>query len=217
MSRRLLVVLLSLLLTFAFVTSPLAQTQAPTQEAPAATASAKKPEVPKKKQTKLGLYVTSKEAYDMWQKDPDKIKVLDVRTPEEYVFVGHAPMAYNVPSKFVKYRWDAKKKFYVLQDNPLFVRQVRNILKPTDTILVMCRSGGRSAQSVNKLAKSGYKNVYNIIDGFEGDKIKDKNDPNYSRRAKNGWKNSGVPWTYDLDINLIYLPYGKPKTKSKAK
>jgi hypothetical protein len=35
--------------------------------------------------------------------------------------------------------------------------------------------------------------------------------------AKNGWKNSGIPWTYDMDINLMYLPYGKPKTKSKGK
>ena len=31
--------------------------------------------------------------------------------------------------------------------------------------------------------------------------------------AKNGWKNSGIPWTYDMDINLMYLPYGKPKIK----
>lgn len=27
------------------------------------------PEIPKDKQTTLGLYVTAKEAYDMWQKD----------------------------------------------------------------------------------------------------------------------------------------------------
>ena len=131
--------------------------------------------------------------------------------------MGHAPMAHNVPSKFMKYRWDAKHKNYVMQDNPRFIRQVKKIFKPGDTILIMCRSGGRSAQSVNKLAKYGYKKVYNIIDGFEGDKIKDKNDPNYGKRAKNGWKNSGVPWTYDMDINLMYLPYGKPKTKSKGK
>ena len=48
------------------------------------------------RQTSLGLYVTAKEAYDMWQADPG-LKILDVRTPEEYVFVGHAPMATNIP------------------------------------------------------------------------------------------------------------------------
>ena len=45
------------------------------------------------RQTKLGLYVTAKEAYDMWQADPEGVKILDVRTPEEWVFTGHAPMA----------------------------------------------------------------------------------------------------------------------------
>ncbi len=41
-------------------------------------------ELPKEKQTTLGLYVTSAEAYDMWKADPEKVKILDVRTPEEY-------------------------------------------------------------------------------------------------------------------------------------
>jgi hypothetical protein len=67
MSRKLLVVLLSGLLTLSFVTSPFAQTQAPDQQAPAAaapekksveaTAPEKKPGVPEdpKKHTSLGL------------------------------------------------------------------------------------------------------------------------------------------------------------------
>ena len=49
------------------------------------------------RQTSLELYVTAKEAYDMWQADPEGVKVLDVRTPEEWVFTGHAPMATNIP------------------------------------------------------------------------------------------------------------------------
>jgi rhodanese-related sulfurtransferase len=77
----------------------------------------------------------------------------------------------------------------------------------------MCRSGHRSAASIEKLAKAGFKNVYNIYDGFEGDKVKDKNDPNYGKRTIKGWRNAGAPWTYDLDINLMYLPRGKPKAK----
>ena len=47
----------------------------------------------KERQTGLGLYVTAKEAYDMWQADPEGVKILDVRTPEEWVFTGHPPMA----------------------------------------------------------------------------------------------------------------------------
>ena len=45
-------------------------------------------DLPAAKQTALGLYVTAKEAYDMWQADPEKVKILDVRTPEEFLFVG---------------------------------------------------------------------------------------------------------------------------------
>ena len=56
-------------------------------------------DVPEKKQTALGLYVTSLEAYEMWKADPDSVTIVDVRTPEEYIFVGHAPMARNVPHR----------------------------------------------------------------------------------------------------------------------
>ena len=208
MLRRITVFSLICLITLTFATSLFAQAQAPAKKAPAATASAKKPEIPKKKQTTLGLYVTAKQAYAMWQKDKN-IKILDCRTPEEYVFLGHAPMAYNIPGKFMEYRWDAKKKMYVMKDNPKFVRQAKKVFKPADTIMIMCRSGARSAMCVNKLAKAGYKKVYNIYDGFEGDKVKDKNSPQYGQRTINGWRNSGAPWTYKLDVDLIYLPRGK--------
>ena len=49
--------------------------------------------LPKGKQTVLGLYVSAKEAYERWKAEPDKVMILDVRTPEEYLFVGHPTMA----------------------------------------------------------------------------------------------------------------------------
>lgn len=198
------------LLSLTIAAALLAQSQAPAKKAPEAAAAGKKPELPKDKQTTLGLYVTAKQAYDMWQKDKN-IKILDCRTPEEYVFLGHAPMAYNIPSKFVLYRWDAKKKAYMMRDNTQFVRQAKKVFQPTDTILIMCRSGARSAKSADALAKAGFKKVYNIYDGFEGDKVKDKNSPQHGKRTKNGWRNSGAPWTYDIDVDLLYLPQKKMK------
>ena len=33
----------------------------------------------------------------MWEADPENVKILDVRTPEEYLFVGHPPMAWKIP------------------------------------------------------------------------------------------------------------------------
>ena len=44
-----------------------------------------KANLPKAKQTALGLYVTAKEAHEMWQADPDNVIILDVRTPEEFL------------------------------------------------------------------------------------------------------------------------------------
>jgi hypothetical protein len=54
--------------------------------------------------TSLGLYVTDREAYEMWKAEPERIKVLDVRTFEEYVLIGHAEMAANVPLAFPSYK-----------------------------------------------------------------------------------------------------------------
>ena len=45
--------------------------------------------LPKMKQTTLGLYVTAAQSYEMWKAAPDKVKIIDVRTPEEFAFVGH--------------------------------------------------------------------------------------------------------------------------------
>lgn len=160
--------------------------------------------IAKNKQTILGLYVTALEAFTQWHRDQTKIKILDVRTPGEYIFVGHAPMAANIPIRFLEPKVDAGNSRPVMPLNENFVEDVRKKFKPSDTLLVMCRSGGRSAAAVNMLAKAGYQNVYNIVDGFEGDALKIPGSYNNGRRLVNGWKNSGAPWTYQLDSQLTY-------------
>jgi rhodanese-related sulfurtransferase len=156
-------------------------------------------QLPKAKQTTLGLYLTAREAYSKWQADPDNITVLDVRTTEEYLYVGHAPMAWNVPLASQTYEWDAEKQHFGFQPNPAFIAQVKEFAGLSDTILVMCRSGGRSAMAVNRLAQAGFTNVHQIIDGMEGDAIKDPDSVFLGQRLRNGWKNSGLPWTYEPD------------------
>jgi len=162
--------------------------------------------VPEKKQTSLGLYVTAKEAYEKWKADPGKVKVLDVRTPEEYVFVGHPEMAWNIPFLFMTNQWDEEKNAYALRLNREFVAQVKELAKPKDTILVMCRSGDRAALAVDALAKAGFTNAYNIIHGMEGDTVKDPENLYDGKRMKNGWKNSGLPWTYKVDRERAWVP-----------
>lgn len=167
--------------------------------APGAFAQADRPELPKAKQTSLGLYLTAREAYEKWQADPQQITVLDVRTTEEYIFVGHAPMARNVPLMSQTYTWNADKERFEMRPNPNFVAQVMEFAGPSDIILVMCRSGGRSALGVNLLAEAGYSKVYQIVDGMEGDSIEDPENVFQGKHLKNGWKNSGNPWTYEID------------------
>jgi rhodanese-related sulfurtransferase len=164
-------------------------------------------ELPKEKQTTLKLYVTSKEAYAMWKTAPEKVKILDVRTNEEFVFVGHAAMAINIPAFLQMYQWDSAKKKLPMVLNPDFLASVKATYKTDDMILVTCRSGGRSAMAVNMMAQAGFKNVYNIIDGFEGDTINDPASIFNGQHMKNGWKNAGLPWTYEIDPGQMKLPY----------
>ena len=176
---------------------------------PLAYSQESKPELPKGKQTTLGLYVTSKEAYEMWKANPETVIILDVRTPDEYLYVGHAPMAWNVPIFFQSYEWDAEKKHFPMQPNPDFITQIKETFQPDDIILITCRSGSRSAMATNKLAEAGYKNVYNITDGFEGDHVKDSSSVFFGQRMVNGWKNSGLPYTCDIDPKLMLIPDSK--------
>ena len=160
--------------------------------------------LPKGKQTTLGLYVTARDAYEMSIANPERIKVLDVRTPEEYLFVGHAKTAWNIPIAFLKYQWNAEKDDPVMEPNPDFIAKAKSLFNTNDTILVTCRSGGRSALAVNALAKAGFEKVYNITDGMEGDVANDPASVYNGKRMKNGWKNS-APWTYAVDPDLLWI------------
>jgi rhodanese-related sulfurtransferase len=165
-----------------------------------------KANLPEGKQTVLGLYVTAKEAYEKWKAEPDKVKILDVRTPEEFLFVGHPTMAWKIPVAVQIYEWDPEKKKYPMKPLLDFVSRVSEVAKPDDTLMVMCRSGGRSAIAVNFLAKAGFKHVHNIVDGMEGDPVGDPASVFLGQRLVNGWKNSGCPWTYKLTPDRMVLP-----------
>ena len=164
----------------------------------------------KKKQTTLGLYMTSQQAYDHMMKDMDQSLFLDVRTPAELNYLGVTTvMDANVPTDIMDgTAWDDKKSRYRRKHNDNFVADVdarvkAKGLKKTDTVILMCRSGKRSAKAVNELAKNGYTKVYSVIDGYEGGKV--KKGENKGKRMKDGWKNSGLPWTYSMDKDLMYF------------
>ena len=56
------------------------------------------------------------------------------------------------------------------------------------------------------LAKAGFKHVYQIVDGMEGDLVTDVDSLYLGQRMRNGWKNSGCPWTYKLTPDRMRLP-----------
>ncbi len=164
----------------------------------------------KKKQTTLGLYMTAKQAYDYMMENMDDALFLDVRTPSELNYLGvTSVMDANVPTDTMDASaWDDKKNRYVRKHNKNFVADVTARLKAkgldkSDTVILMCRSGKRSAKAVNVLAEHGYTNVYTVVDGYEGDKA--KKGAHRGKRVVNGWKNSGLPWTYSLDKDLMYF------------
>lgn len=164
----------------------------------------------KKKQTTLGLYMTSQQAYDHMMKDMDNTLFLDVRTPAELNYLGvTSVMDANVPTHMMDgSAWDDKKSRYRRKPNDTFVADVdarmkAKGLKKSDMVILICRSGKRSAKAVDMLAKDGYTKVFSVVDGYEGDKLKEGD--NKGRRIKDGWKNAGLPWTYSMDKDLMYI------------
>ncbi len=177
---------------------------------PIASFSAPEPVNPKK-QTPWKLYVDSKEAYDLKQKLGDKVLFIDVRDPVEIMFTGFTDVVdINIPFKMAnKNAWHNKKPVYSMQINSDFEKSIASTLKAKGLtkdapIILMCRSGGtRGAPSAQQLWGKGYTNVYVVTDGFEGDKIKDGEQKSW--RLVNGWKNSGLPWSYKLNKEKMYL------------
>ncbi|MEN8108660.1 MAG: rhodanese-like domain-containing protein [Pseudomonadota bacterium] len=163
-----------------------------------------------KKQTKLGLYMTAEQAYKHTMDNMDKTLFIDIRTPSELNYLGATTvMDAHVPFVFMDTTgWNDKKHRYLRADNKNFVADVEAQLKgkgltKDDTVILTCRSGKRSASAVNKLADAGFTRAYSVVDGYEGDKAKEGD--NKGKRTVNGWKNSGLPWTYSLDKDLMYF------------
>jgi rhodanese-related sulfurtransferase len=173
-------------------------------------------DVPRPNQATLGLYVTPREAHEMWQTGPDGVAILDVRSFEEYVFVGHPEMAKNVPLAFLKYERPAEGAApaaqgpgplppgFTIDPNREFIPAVKSVCGPDEKILVLCGSGGRAARAVNALAQAGFKNVYNIVNGFEGELVTDRASPDFGKSRKNGWKDLGLPWGRNLNPELLW-------------
>ncbi len=109
--------------------------------------------------------------------------LVDVRTAEERKFVGQVPGSVHVP-------WQTGT---ALLKNPRFLRELESRGGGKDAVLVLlCRSGKRSAAAAEAAFKAGFTQVYNVLEGFEGDL-----DGQNRRGDVGGWRYWNLPWTQD--------------------
>lgn len=126
------------------------------------------------------------DAWQLCQKDPRSL-LIDVRSAMEFLFVGHPKGAIHVP-------WIDEPDWTI---NENFVTDIRKLalggLKGGGLgdlpIVLICRSGNRSADAGKVLIESGITNVYNVDTGFEGEL-----DEDHHRSTLGGWRSNDLPW-----------------------
>ncbi|MCE4553970.1 rhodanese-like domain-containing protein [Roseateles cellulosilyticus] len=112
--------------------------------------------------------------------------LVDVRSAEERHFVGHVPGSLHVA-------WATGTS---LNRNPRFAKELDAKVGPKSgnelPVLLLCRSGKRSALAAEAATKAGLAAVFNVLEGFEGD-----SDDHQQRGHFNGWRFHGLPWVQD--------------------
>jgi rhodanese-related sulfurtransferase len=130
--------------------------------------------------------LTPKEAYELLQSNPSAV-LIDVRSSMEYLFVGHAKGSVHVA-------WIDEPDWKV---DPHFSAHVRQVMlgglscdqEGCAPVVLICRSGKRSHEAGEALVKDGFRDVYNVLEGFEGEL-----DDEHHRSSLGGWRFHGLPW-----------------------
>jgi rhodanese-related sulfurtransferase len=101
------------------------------------------------------------------------------------------------------YDWNPEKRDFGMRVLTDFIARVERIAPRDAALLVMCRSGGRSAIAVGLLSDAGFTRVFQILDGVEGDRVGEEGSVFAGQRLTNGWTNSGCPCSYELDAERL--------------
>jgi rhodanese-related sulfurtransferase len=185
----------------------------------AAPASAiDKTQVKEKWHTPFHLYLTAKEAYAMKMADPAGWLLIDVRTPQELRYAGVADQVdANIPYRLDSTEWrersDGIHGTFRRPLNADFQAAVENVvhakgLNKSSPVIIMCTSSSRAPYAARALHDAGFTQVYTQVEGFEG--IKAKSGEHKGKRVVAGWKNEGLPWSYDLQTAKMYFNF-EPK------
>jgi len=137
-------------------------------------------------------YAGSVAPHDAWALfQAGEAVIVDVRTAEERKFVGQVPETKHV----------AWMTGISLVRNPRFVKELEAKVGKDVVILLLCRSGKRSAAAAEVAAKAGFRkkagfrNIFNVLEGFEGDLDEQQRRGGFS--GFNGWRHAGLPWIQD--------------------
>ena len=106
-------------------------------------------------------------------------KLVDVRTQPEVLYVGKVPGAATV-------EWQT---YPGSKPNPEFLAELAALVPKDQPVMFLCRSGARSHAAAEAAMRAGWKETYNVLEGFEGDK-----DAAGHRNTVGGWRKAGLPW-----------------------
>ena len=120
------------------------------------------------------------EAFEILKLAPGS-KLIDVRSRAEQELVGEIPGAIHV-------EWMSYPGWH---PNPHFLNQLKQTVDTEGLTLFICRNGHRSHKAAEAAKLAGYRDCYNVLEGFEGD----LNQASGHRGEMNGWKSHGLPWT----------------------
>lgn len=156
--------------------------------------------------------ITPQAAWEQVQKKGDQILFVDVRDPIEIMFVGFTDAVdLNVPFKLADRQvFIEDKKHFAMQPNPDFASAIeqaltRKGLDKSALVITLCRSGSdRGKPSAAFLVEHGFSNVKYVENGFQGDKASEGDQA--GMRTVNGWMNSGLPWSWELNPQKIHRP-----------
>jgi rhodanese-related sulfurtransferase len=107
--------------------------------------------------------------------------LIDVRTAPEFKFVGRVPDTANVV-------WHGADPV-ASAGFALALRAATSVHTP---LLLLCRSGVRSDAAAAAATEAGFRAVYNVLEGFEGQR-----DQAQQRGFMDGWRKHGLPWVQD--------------------
>lgn len=108
-------------------------------------------------------------------------RLIDVRSRAELDLVGGIPGAVQV-------EWMSYPGWH---PNPHFLNQLKQSADSEALMLFICRNGQRSHRATEAATLAGYRDCYNVLEGFEGD----INPESGHRGETNGWKARGLAWT----------------------